>query len=666
MKLSSIRIQGMHKVTDKTYNLGNMNYLNGLNGAGKTTVMQAIQLALLGYIPGTDKRSSAIYKHASLPEMRVTLNVTDGGEGIQIMREYCKISKDITTKSVTTPQGYNIENIMQGLDLPVCNFDEFVGMTANKLKDWFMSFLPAADADFVWETVLKSELTNYGKILDPVFVKEIIDYAKDVSIDLEGIRKLNEYLKTVQSFKKSEVTRIQSTIQSLVHYDDCDDTLDIDKLKEVIVTQSENRDTFRSKKQSAENNMRTLQQIESLDLAKDSKLEDDAEYQSKQAELIKLNEIEFDEADTSKQQSEVETLRSELDKINEQVVEKRAQIKEKQTIIDGKGVCPYTQTQCTEIGKMFEQYQSDVKSLESDISKLVTKSSTINTKMTDIRQNIADIENEFKIEQRNHNDKIRELEAEISTIEQLYARFSGLTSQLVPFNELYSDDIKLFQSDVGLKADGIETAELYDKLAIQFQSAIQTSEGIIVSEQDRVMKLEANKKFNELTEEITKQKFQIEQDVDILKDWIKLTDVNGLQSRVMDKPFEHLAGQMTVYLVKLLNNVNVKAKFNLSEKANSFSFGWTVDELEINYIEFDQMSAGERCLYTLALLLSIVGSEDINMPLIMVDDLLDHLDTNNILNVFKTLIEVENIQIILAGVHKCPLDNTKDIVIEVK
>ena len=35
--------------------------LLGPNGAGKTTIIQAIQLALLGYIPGTDKNKTAIF-----------------------------------------------------------------------------------------------------------------------------------------------------------------------------------------------------------------------------------------------------------------------------------------------------------------------------------------------------------------------------------------------------------------------------------------------------------------------------------------------------------------------------------------------------------------------------------------------------------------------------
>ena len=63
MRLTSIRIVGMHKVEDKTYQLKDFNYLYGQNGAGKTTIMQAIQLAILGYIPGTNKTKSDVFRH---------------------------------------------------------------------------------------------------------------------------------------------------------------------------------------------------------------------------------------------------------------------------------------------------------------------------------------------------------------------------------------------------------------------------------------------------------------------------------------------------------------------------------------------------------------------------------------------------------------------------
>ncbi|MCM1361053.1 MAG: hypothetical protein NC235_04000 [Clostridiales bacterium] len=46
------------------------------------------------------------------------------------------------------------------------------------------------------------------------------------------VRDFNTYLKEQQSFKKGELIRVQSTVQSLIYYDDCDGSLDADVLRE--------------------------------------------------------------------------------------------------------------------------------------------------------------------------------------------------------------------------------------------------------------------------------------------------------------------------------------------------------------------------------------------------------------------------------------------------
>ena len=94
MKLESIEIHGMHRIDakGKVYNLDDTNYLTGPNGAGKSTVLQAIQLALLGYIPGTDKKPAAIFAHACAPVMSVTATILNGGERITITRTYKHLS----------------------------------------------------------------------------------------------------------------------------------------------------------------------------------------------------------------------------------------------------------------------------------------------------------------------------------------------------------------------------------------------------------------------------------------------------------------------------------------------------------------------------------------------------------------------------------------------
>ena len=66
MKISSVTIEGMHKLGQpKKYTFNNLTYLYGPNGSGKSTVLEAIQLALLGYIPGMNKKNDYYAKSSN-------------------------------------------------------------------------------------------------------------------------------------------------------------------------------------------------------------------------------------------------------------------------------------------------------------------------------------------------------------------------------------------------------------------------------------------------------------------------------------------------------------------------------------------------------------------------------------------------------------------------
>ena len=51
----------------------------GPNGAGKSTILEAVQLALLGYIPGYAKKNESIMKHSSDKMMEVIASFDDDG-----------------------------------------------------------------------------------------------------------------------------------------------------------------------------------------------------------------------------------------------------------------------------------------------------------------------------------------------------------------------------------------------------------------------------------------------------------------------------------------------------------------------------------------------------------------------------------------------------------
>lgn len=598
MKLSSIRIQGMHNVEDRTYQLGDMNYFVGPNGAGKSTVMQAIQLALLGYIPGTDKKKSAIFQHSNGHFMSVSLVIEGLNKQITINRTWTRKGREIVAAVNTIPEDVDIESIIGEISLPILNFNEFISMTSNKLKDWFINFLPNSESSIDWEKRLRQEIAEYGTLLNPDFVSEMIAYVTNLkSTGLDQIREFNSYLKQQQSFKKTELTRVQGTIQSLIFYDDCDDSVDVDTLKEQNRQDSLIKDNINHQLLMISQNKKIDSQLSMLTEVVCDSLKSDTRYQE--------NLINIQAADK---------IIAECDNIIHNCSTKIAALKQqridKMSVIDGAGVCPYSGSVCESIQKMLDVFKSDVENIDMEIAKL-------NKELSATQENRAAASNQKHM------------------CEHLNANMSSQYSQYASLKKQYN---------VGV--EGLDESVL--------QKNLQDLVAGIESRNELIIKLEANKQYNELTHTLTAQKFQIEQEIEILKDWVRLTDVNGMQSAIMEAPFNNLAGKMSVYLNKFFNRNDLTAAFHLTQEANSFSFG--IRKADNSYIEFDLLSSGEKCLYTLSLMLGLIETSNTHLPIILIDDLLDHLDQERITSCFETLYNIDSVQVLLAGVQNSPIN----------
>lgn len=608
MKLSSIRIQGMHTVQDKTYPLNRINYFYGKNGAGKSTIMQAVQLALLGYIPGTDKKKSAIFRHCNGHHMSVELTLSnEDGTNVVINRSWTRKGKDVSASVVTTPEDIDIAAIIGELSLPILNFNEFIGMTSNKLKDWFINFLPSNDAAVDWDYQLRSCLDGYGKLLDPEFVNSTIKFAVNMKYPtLEGIRHLNASLKDSLSYDKAELKRIQDTIQSLVFYEDCPTNVGIESLQqekkelELLNTSiTRNLTLYNS-------NAKIYAQLKQLtDVVMDS-LEEDNRYTENNQNIEAADKVIAD-------------CTSDINLWTSEVTSRQQQVKDKQAVIDGAGVCPYSNTTCEAIVKMIDVFKADVETLNTEIAAYSEKIQSRQMEKT------AATQQKLGCERANNH------------LAQQYKQAETLKKQIAPGLENVSEE-QFYKSQ----------KEVTDKIK-------QIDEAII--------KIEANKQYNKLNDKLTAEKYALEQTIEITKEWIKLTDVNGLQSSVMVAPFHKLATTMSKYLNMLFGCEDLSAAFQITQEANSFSFG--IRDASNMYIEFDMLSSGEKCLYTLSLLLGLIESSDTQLPIILIDDLLDHLDSAKIDNCFETLYDNNEVQVLLAGVQKCNHANAAEFVVEV-
>lgn len=597
MKLSSIHIQGMHNVEDKTYSLSNMNYFVGPNGAGKSTAMQAIQLALLGYIPGTDKKKSAIFQHSNGQFMSVSLVLEDGNKQITINRTWNRKGKDVVAAVNTVPDDIDVESIIGEISLPILNFNEFISMTSNKLKDWFINFLPNSDSSIDWDKKLRQEIADYGKLLSPEYVTEIITYVTNLkSKGLDQIREFNAFLKQQQSFKKTELTRVQGTIQSLIFYDDCDNSVDVCTLKEQNRVDSLIKDNINHQLLRISNNKKIDAQLSLLTEIVSDSLESDNRYQENLSNIAAADKVIAECNNTiSNYSNSLAALK-----------QKRA---DKVEVINGAGVCPYSGSVCESIRKLLDVFKSDVENIDADIIRFNDERSAKEKERV-----AADTQKRMC---ENHNAKIT----------TQYSQYASLKKQY-----------------------DFSVVDLEESM---LQKNLKKTTSDIEARNDLIIKLEANKQYNELTHTLTAQKFQIEQELEILKAWIKLTDVNGMQSTIMEAPFNNLAGKMSEYLNKFFNRDDLTAAFHLTQEANSFSFG--IRKTDNTYLEFDLLSSGEKCLYTLSLMLGLIETSATQLPIILIDDLLDHLDQERIASCFETLYDIDNVQVLLAGVQTSPI-----------
>lgn len=616
MKITSITIEGMHNVAEKTYTFNNLNYLHGPNGAGKSTALQAVQLALLGYIPGVDKKVGAIFKHAKNKTMVITCRLDDDGKEVVVSRSFAGTGKTVTKAVEVTPPSVNLDTIFGELELPIFNFSDFLNLSANKMKEWFIGFLPGSNDEVDWKKELTDALGD-KKVIDEDLIEDTInDINREGKTGIDLVRATNARLKERISFEKGNLDRTSKTIQSLVFYDDIDANTnvesvqaDIDKLNNQLIHAAK-VETVR------ESNRRIKEQIAAIH-AEGSSLEDDKEYAARKKTIADMNE------QIEKYDRDLTHLKAVEMGLNDEIRALSIDIEANKRTISGDGVCPYTSEKCVSIESFISEVKEKVSAAEEELKK----------KKEELMKTQSTIQNTIFARKSAQETKAQET-LDASAIELSYQNIKDLRSRL------QMEDL----------IDGEE------KTALEIKQEISKLNELLV-------KVAANKQYTQLMEKLTADKFRQENTIEVLKIWDKLTSANGLQATLSEKPFEELAESMTAYLHKLFGKKDICAKFFLSNEANSFSFGIMRQD---KYISYEMLSSGEKCLYTLALMMCLLSRSDSRLKVILIDDLLDHLDDGNAAKLFDALYKIKDIQIILAGVKECTSSHKDDIVIEVK
>lgn len=598
MQIRSLYIDGLHNAVNKTYTFGDISYIFGNNGIGKSTILQAIQFGLLGYIPGTAKNSKeAILRHSPKGEIVVRMTLIDGSNEITLERK----TNQGGNRFVVVPESAQLDDIIAALEVPIFNFNEFVGQTANKLKEYFIkNILPVTNGELDWSKILSEAIAD-NNFTDK---DAILEYGMSLISDLEGdtlaqVVQANTKFKADQTFKKSELQRLQNTIDSLIYYDDYMGPTDINALNSQIIQLGSLRDQL-IKYETAVNTTKHLQEeLAQLNSHIEALGGNDA-YDKYTADISKIHAAQ----DSKTQQiNSYRTQLAELSTKNETIA----------AVIAGNGICPYTKESCP--------------TMSDKISSLSQTREQIKQQMSEIENNILHLSDDMT----KYRELLHKYQTVISDFTFTWGKIESIKPSLANIPEKPDTDKTVFDLD----------------------------QNIAKLTQDKE-KLQANIKYNETIENITELKYEAELQSAALAKWVKITDTNGLQTTLMQAPFEELAATMTRYIQQMYGNAELKAHFNISSKANSFSFGMIRDNI---YIPYDLLSSGEKCLYALALMICIVNNGNSPLKLLLLDDAFDHLDARAIEATFTTLKNIQGIQFIFAGVKDC--EAAKDIMVQV-
>ena len=586
MELKSISISGMHKVAAATYDLSHMTYFVGPNGAGKSTILEAIQLALLGYIPGYAKTNEAVMKHAQGDTLSVSLVIQAGESDVTIQRSWVRRGSTVQSNSTAIPETFDIKAILDQVELPVFNFNDFLGLTANKMKEWFINFLPNDSQSIEWKTALNDALGDRVVCSQEAFddVMDFISESSETGVNL--VQAVNSHIKESLSFEKGQLSRLQGTVQTLVFYDDAiADT--VESVNAALAEVDSELSRLASVNASRAAHRGILDKIQQIHVPAPC-AEEDSHLGMLIKEAIDLSdEVEQDKKLLDAKKDEFQQLSKQINDL--------ASIKS--------SVCPYTHQVC--------------KDIEDKIASNEQEANELRTKLSKLQADIDAAETQYKLKYA----RCAAVVGERDTLQGMYKRLAEYKSML--------------PSDL----DQNELAEISTDDLVARRSVLV----------DKLAKVKANEQFSAINDQITQEKFKVEQTVECLKIWDKLTGANGLQTTVMQAPFESLTNDMTQYLQQFMDPDSI-CRFNLESKANSFSFG--VDRRG-KYIPFEVLSAGERCLYTLALLVCLLKRSNCAIQLVMLDDLVDHLDDEHSEKLFQTLASIPDIQFIVAGVKNC-------------
>lgn len=576
-KISSITIDGLHNASNVTYEFSNDTYIYGRNGSGKSTILQGIQFALLGYIPGSPKTKTGILSHSRNGYITVDLELQSETDSISIHRSITSAGLKANEVLVTIPQDVDLSKLLAGLDVPVFDFSEFMSLSANKRKDALASLLPAS-SNIVVSTYCK-KLKSYNPAVDSLLNDNPCKSVRTV----EDAKRVAEYFKQLQNNLVAEQKRLASTTQSLIFYDEYTDNTDPKILLEKINKLRERQNTILKIETQIAQNEEIQNKIKSLRTPAGNSLantqDEDLDYKAVRQKAEQL-------VDTFNYDNEC----NKLQEIQDQANKIHVTIVQYQNIIASGTECPILDCTCNNLASNVARLKTQLPALEEQYDKLHSS---------------------YLDKQHDIKNKSAALDMCVNTMKQ--------------FDQVYAECRKL---ESLLKLVDESMLENKERISLELEAL-----------QANYAKAAANQKYQSMMNSLQKQKLELDSTLAFVKEAARAFGENGIQSNLIKKPFQDLEAQMNLVLENRWYDTSLGTpRFVIETKANSFDFGFVRNG---KFLSFNTLSSGEKCCFVTLFLTTLVKYSKSSVKVVLVDDLFDHLDDTKFKNIMTTETDVQ-------------------------
>ncbi|MGE5528091.1 MAG: hypothetical protein ACM3X6_02985 [Patescibacteria group bacterium] len=680
-------------------NLTGRDIFIGPNGSGKTSRIQALGLAMLGYVPGNGKTEAETFKLATGQEMRVGVH-TNGGFGFE--RRFAK-SEDYNRKN-----GERTVKISQAIEVapgrgeandtqrrariaeeigsfPVMlDFNEFLSLSDAKRRAFFYSLSPAASA--VWgkdqvhgyliETLLTDTLQQnnpeHFQVMQDLITEVMTKYPDGASVS-DGLQAMIDWvtprLKTEKGKKQDAQGAVRQLADAKNSLAETDRNIAVEKTeleelqaKLVEVEKQISKDTER-KRIIDERNWRIEELRKAIAEAEAAPVDapDVAEIDQKLAEL----RGQLKEADTAQGVAELnarltdidetmEVCRSRKDALQGEIIQIDAGVatlKQSLETINGLGgVCVIDRRIACE--KDFSKYRGWVeqKLAEAEAHRNGIQSK-INDVATDLNKWLAEKGqtqqeiNRLISEAQQTNSLNTSLNAQISTMER--QRNEALNAGERRQNQitLYRDELTRLMNE---PAVAIAPIDILEKQAEGIRTRISTLKASVEE------KTKARQTIV-LMQQSSLENRTAELKAACLKSMSEALGPKGIQGELVKEILDPIRGDIRANL-EAMGFYNEPFFETESETGKEiFQFGWV--NAKGHRVNFDALSTGEQAIFLAAMMTVIITRANPKLKILVIDNL-NHLDSRNLQLVVNglSLLSEQLDNIILAGAIECKFE----------